>query len=272
MPPFTIQQVRSLAPGLPDELAQLLLDLWIESGDFLLALEQMRSDPRYDEFFPGNRRADGSLRHDEATYLAVVESFDRTLLSAGVNPALFRQHYEAMIAGGTSPLEFDDRVETLKQRVLVRSQELRESYAALEGIELSDEALIASVLDPNLNRALVERRITTAEVGAEASLRGLAVDVADVRRIVDFDITPARAAQIFAQAQDAVPLIDTLARRHLDPDDTFDMSEFLRAFAFDDPLQRRRIDRLLRAEAAAFTAQGGVIARTDEQIVGLQTR
>jgi len=265
----TAADVRYLAPGLPEPLIQVLLDAWVETGDFNIALEKMRADPTYDNYFQGNRRDDGTLRHTEAQYLAIFDSYEQTLIGLGVNPAIFHDQIVASISGDRSPLEFAEDAEMLAERILLRSDEVRQEFAAQNGVELTDEALIASALDPDLETGLLERRISIAEVSAEASMRGLQFGLPASRRLVDRGFGRQDAAQLASQAVEFVPLVDSLARRHQDPDDTFDLGEFLEGLAFGDPIQRRRINRLLRSEAASFSQRSGP-GRQGAAVTGLE--
>jgi hypothetical protein len=54
-------------------------------------------------------------------------------------------------------------------------------------------------------------------------------------------------------AANLVPALNVLTRRHADPDDTFDLEEFVAADLFEDPTQRRRMRRLVNQERASFT-------------------
>jgi hypothetical protein len=68
--------------------------------------------------------------------------------------------------------------------------------------------------------------------------------------------------------------LDDLARRHRDPDDTFDLNEFADANVFGDAAQTRRIRRLLRQEASLFSPRevGSVQIQDDFALTGLTPR
>jgi hypothetical protein len=50
--------------------------------------------------------------------------------------------------------------------------------------------------------------------------------------------------------------MNVLAKRHADPDDTFDLNEFVASEIYDDPEQRRRIRRLVSQERSLFANIG----------------
>ena len=245
---FTVADVQALAPGLPPPLAQIVLDEWVATGDFELAVAAMRQSEEYEIYFPGNRREDGSLRYNEATYLANMEAYAQELASVDLNPDLFEDRFVSLIKGSVSPREF-------ASRVLTRADEIREYYAQVAGIEMTDAAIIGSIIDPNLNESILNREISVAEIGAEASMRDLNVDLETAERLFEFGGDQRQAAELFTTAGEIVPVGDILARRHFDPDDTFDLTEFLDASAFGDVRQKRRLQRLFRAETSSFSQQ-----------------
>jgi hypothetical protein len=64
-----------------------------------------------------------------------------------------------------------------------------------------------------------------------------------------------------------------LANRHFDPDDDFDIFEFTAASLFNDPVQRRRMARLIAQEQAQFGSTGGFARdRGTGGLAGLEVR
>jgi len=268
---FTVADVRSLAPGLPVELAQIVLDEWVATGDFELAIAKMRLDPSYDAFFPGNRNDDGTLRYTEYTYLSMIDGYEREILAAGVNPDLFGDELPQLIAGGVGVPEWADRVDRVRRRVLLASDAQREAYSTLIGRPADDREILAALMSPSIDDALINRQITTAEIAAEGSLRGVELGLTSAARLVDFGFDRESGGQLAAQAQEAVPTLDVLAQRHLDPEDGFTLQAFVEAVGFGDRAQRLRVDRLLRDETSSFTRQGSV-AREGAGVTGLDAQ
>jgi hypothetical protein len=267
-------QLRALMPAWlrGTGLGKVWIDAWIENGDSnqagQLALEAVRADDRYDSIFAGNRRPDGSLIHDENTYLSIIESFENTLLSVNVNPNLFRGKFPELIAGLTSPREFTNRVEAVVERVAMASAGVRQFYAQRFGLEMSREAIVASAIDPDVGQLLLNRRISMAEVGGEAFEQGFNIKTRMARRLVREGLDARGADELFAVAAYELPVLQTLAQRHADPDDTFNLTEFVGAAIFDDPEQRRRIRRLMSQERASFTGGAANISFTEDREFG----
>lgn len=267
-----IDKARALMPWLPAPLATVYAMSWIDTADQDLALAAMRADNRYNQYFAGNRREDGSFRYDEATYSAVKESFRSSLMTVGVNPDLFQNQFVNLLTNEVSPAEFTRRIDVVASRVLAQSEQMKQYYADRFGIQLTNAALVASVLDPSINDAVLERRLTTAEIGAEAALKGYGLDFDMADRLYDSGVDRGQANQLFGQAAGTIPEVNALVARHNDPDDSFDLNEFLSAAVFGDSLQRRRLRQALSNESASFAGQGSIAQNQAGGLAGLDSR
>jgi hypothetical protein len=266
-----IEQLAAQFPWYPRELLNTLADAFVETGDVDRALTQVRASPQYESYFPGNRRDDGTLRFSELDYYLYRERARVAIASVGVNPDLFGEQIVAAIRGDRSINELEAAVDAIYERVIDRSPEMRSWYTQNYGIEMSDSALVASVLDPTVGRLILQGQIATAEIGAEAALRGFGIDLDFATNIRQRGISAQQAGQVFSAAAEQLPILDVLTRRHNDPDDDFDLNEFVAASLFDDPEERRRIRRLVAQERSLFT--GGSFARGREgELTGLLAR
>lgn len=259
-------------------LAQVYIDAWVETGDTAQALLAVRDDPRYDTIFPGNRRDDGTVIYDENTYRSVIESYEDVLLSINVNPDLFRNRFGEMVSGLVSPSEFADRVDQAYEGIIDQADAVRQWYVD-QGFadNVTREAIVASVLDPDVGQQILSGQIAMAQVGGQAAIRGFNIGLEYTRSLTQAGLdTSSEASSFFALAEGSIPTLQVLARRHLDPDDTFDLTEFTQAQLFEDPEQRRRMRRLLAQERARWTdsaAGVGIVARSDSgMLAGLDAR
>lgn len=244
-----------------------LLALWIEGAELYggdNALEYVQDSPVYDIVFPGNKRPDGSLRHSEDQYLSITDQYTQSLIDVGLNPANFEHRYADLIEGEVSPREFFvERLEPMYDRILERSDELIARYAQDYGIDLTPEALLASALDPELQTKVLNRQIALSELKAESDMT-LGTEVTDryaplIEDLLDTEqMTQPEAQAYFRNAQTMMPVLSTLAARHADPDDDFDLAEFTAASIYNDPAQRRRMRRLTAQEDASFSGGSGI--------------
>ncbi len=270
---------------LPAPLYSQWVDLYIEAGGTGtpgaggIATEQLRQTPEYDQFFPGIKRDDGSIRYPnfpEATYLNNLESFRRTVESAGLNPDLFEgEEYVNLIEQDVSPQEFNTRVENINARVLLAGEDIRRFYGENFGVDLSREGIVASLMSDRVGEAILNRQITMAEIGGEAAMRNYELSTTFVEMLSEQGMNRDRAQYLFGSAEALMPVLGALARRHGDPDDDFDIEEFVEGVEGLDPLQAERMARLQQQEAAQFTG-GAAVERVRSSrglgITGLEAR
>ena len=146
-----LQLAKGLFPYLPDEVINKYVDYYAESDRNIdVALGKLRQDPIYDDYFPGNKRADRTVRYNEAEYLAVKKSYKLSLEDYGLNPELFDDTFSNLIAGDVSPSEFKGRIDVVFEGIKSNIPQVKEFYSANYGIDLTDEAIFASAIKPEL--------------------------------------------------------------------------------------------------------------------------
>lgn len=274
IPADLAQEIRTLFPWLPEALVQTYVEAYVEHGDPDVAWATVRQAPEYDTYFAGNRRDDGTLRYSEQEYASIIEDYRDSVESVGISAELFNDRYAALIEGNVGPGEFYNRINAVTERVRFASADIRAAYTDRFGYDLTDEAILASVMDPNIGQAVLDRQITMAEISGEAATRGFDIDVDMATDLFGAGLDRQAATQLFGEAANLLPTLGVLARRHADPDDDFDLDEFTNAMVLDDPFQRRRMRRLIAQERASFSEAGNVgVARNQAGgLTGLQAR
>jgi hypothetical protein len=262
------KQLRITYGWMPTAALKAFINAYLDTGSEDTAIAMMRQDRRYDQWFPGNLTDDGRPRYPEETYAQVVAGYDDAFRSVGLNPALFQKRYGELIEGDVAPTELlQYRITPMFERIVEASEPIRAEYARMHGLELTNEALLASVLDPDLGREILAGQITMAQISGEAKESGYAITQQLTERLYRAGVDREAADELFMQAENLVPVMNVLARRHADPDDTFDLEEFVNQDIFADPTQRRRMRRLMNQERATFTS-GGALA-VDRQTGGV---
>lgn len=268
-----------MAVGTPSvEALKSLLDPWLRNNPVLLAkweegvglvgytdaLEWVQQSPEYDVVFPGNKREDGSIRYSEDEYLAVIESYQDTLISVGLEPSTFSELFPGLIEGNVSGDEFRvERVEPMYDLIIERGQAAIDRYAQDWNLDMTVEAILAAALDPQgIGSKILNRQISISSLRYESDrLLGsettnqyldLAVDMYEA------GTTQPEAVRMYEKARTALPVLSALARRHADPDDTFDLDEFAIATLYNDPEESRRMRRLVAQESSLFTGGSAV--------------
>jgi hypothetical protein len=253
-----------LYPWLPGPLASKFASLWASSGDANLALAELRQDDLYETYYPGIRRPDGTLRMSEAEYASSKEAYSNLLAGYGLNPSQFSSWYTRWIEGEKSPQEVAAELGATYEGLVANIPEVRQYYAERWGIDMSDQAIFASILDSDVAAGILSRRIAVAQIGGEGLARGF--DVADpfAERLAAAGIDQGAARGFFSEAEGRLPSLDEMARRFRDPDSTFDLEEFADAAVFGGAAQTSRIRRLLASEQSLFTDQTGGLAMNNE--------
>jgi hypothetical protein len=257
-------ELEAIYSWMPQGALDVFIEVYLATGNKDTARAAMRNDPRYESWFPGNRTVDGRPRYPESEYAKIVAGFDDVLVGVGLNPDLFRDQYGALIRGEVSPYEFEaERIMPLYDRIVSASDSIQQYYADNYGVGgLSTSQLLAAAIDPSIGNAVLEGTLSAAEVGGEALESGYEFSAQRVEELVRSGMDKGQADTLFSDAARLVPILDTLATRHNDPDDDFDVEEFLSAEFFNDPAENRRMRRMISQERGLFKDR--LTARTSE--------
>ncbi len=261
---MTIAQM--VLPWLPAELVAVYVANWTEYGDPELALSATRDDPVYEQHFPGIMRDNGTMRTDELSYMATITAYEDALVGVGVNPQVLGNRFGELIAGEVSADEFRSRVGAVQERVLLQEDAIRATFAENLGLELTTAAIVAAVLDPDVNTAIVNRQISVAEVGGEAALSGFVLNRSRATSLVQAGFGREQARQLFQQAS---TLLGDLGRGGERQAERVDLETFVGSQALGDVKAQRRIQRTLAGEESDFSERG-LFAAEDGAIRGLR--
>ncbi len=273
MPTSFREQVSLLFPFLPADALDAFAESWAEYGDPDLAMAAVRQDRRYDTWFPGNRRPDGTVRLSETEYASTMEGYRRLIVDFGLNPSVFQSKFVELLEGDVSVSELSGRLTAAYEQIATSIPQVKEFYTTAYGIPMTDEAVFASFIDPDIGEAILSRRISASQIGGEAFRAGFRVDLGYAERLASAGLDAQNARSLFGTAAQQLPTLGRLARRYSDIDQTFDLEEFTEAEVFGEPTQTRRIRRLLAAESSAFTPREGTVATTEDFAVrGLRQR
>ena len=277
-----LRQARALLPWLPETLIQTYADSFAEAQNADIAIAEVRKSPEYAQVFPKNIRDDGTVRLSEQDYAAVKESFGLTLEDYGLNPEYFQGTFADLIEVGVAPNEFRARVEAARSGIVENVPAVKEYYRTNFGMDLNDNQIFASIIDPAVGDAIIEGRITQAQIGGEAAARGFALSPEETQALERAGLTQSQARQLFAQAEAEVPRLAELTRRFqpeaveepgMTPEGLverpdYDIEEFIQAQVFGSAEERERIQRLQAQEESEFTPTTGAL-RAGRRVRGL---
>jgi len=268
-----LQKARALYPGLPDSFINLYVQYWEQTGDAQQAISQTRQDPSYDTIFPGNKTERGQIRYDEVTYFALEDSYIGTLAEYGIPRAtslnILQDRFVSLLENEVSANEFQQRVAAVYRGVQQNIPEVQSFYANNFGIDLDEQSIFLGALDPSVGEDIVAGKITTAQIGGEATRAGFTISLDEARRIQQFGLSQAEARRLFTQAQTQIPQIQELQEREgRTTDEVFDLDDFTEAVVFQGPEELEEIRRLQRSEESRFSPTGGP-ARSGGRVTGL---
>tara|TARA_R100001224_G_C3989957_1_gene138904 strand:+ start:126 stop:953 length:828 start_codon:yes stop_codon:yes gene_type:complete len=268
-----LQKARALYPGLPDSFINLFVQYWEQTGDAQQAISQTRQDPSYDTIFPGNKTERGQIRYDEVTYFALEDSYIGTLAEYGIPRAtslnILQDRFVSLLENEVSANEFQQRVAAVYRGVQQNIPEVQSFYANNFGIDLDEQSIFLGALDPSVGEDIVAGKITTAQIGGEATRAGFTISLDEARRIQQFGLSQAEARRLFTQAQTQIPQIQELQEREgRTTDEVFDLDDFTEAVVFQGPEELEEIRRLQRSEESRFSPTGGP-ARNGGRVTGL---
>lgn len=259
-----VDSVRALFPFIPEALVQEFATAWSDSGDPQIALSEVRQSSTYEQFFPGNKRPDGSVRLTEGEYLSTVEGYTQDLerLGGGLSGAVLTpERKKALIEGDVSVQEFGSRVSTIFTEVTSRGDELREAFGQIVGIsDLSDAALFASAVDPDRSPVEFQRELQATQVLAEGTRAGFNLTNQQAFGFQGLGLDQNSSRQFFQQASELLPNLQTLQARFNDPSDPLTLEDLGEALVIRDPDEFGQVTRLLgqsRSSFAGSAAAGG---------------
>ena len=267
----TIKQVEQLVPWLSQSgnLLQVYQDTWAETGDANFALSAVRDSEDYDTIFPGNKRADGSVRHSESEYKAIESGYKNVLSENGLNYKTFENKFATLISGAVSVAELSQRVGLVRRAIDENpdSDKVLEFYRDNYGIDMTKEGLLAASIDPGVSEEIFARRITMAEIGAEAKVAGAEISFGTVSELASAGVTEEQAASLFTQAVDEEKTLSALAAAQGREDLTTE--EVVRSQALNDGETRKEIARILQQSASQSSISTGAAKSQTGSVSGL---
>lgn len=257
------EQARLLYPWLPEELLRIFADAMAQWNDPNIAWGAVRANPAYDRYFPGNRRPDGSFRLSEQEYMATIEGYGAVFGRYGLGGDMFTSRYVELVMGEVSVAELSERLGMTYTGLVDRMDDIRGFYADNYGLQLSNEAIFASAIDPQLEENILAGRITNAQIGGWARFYGFGQQArGDTRELDRIDqlrqlgVTEQAAQRTYARAAFEVPQLGEFARRYGDREG-FDIEAYEGVGFLADPNDTRRRQNLIGRERSAFSQAAG---------------
>ncbi len=276
LPSRELMQAVIAGLGMPAGLIDKFIELWVQEGNSADALALLRNDrPFYDQYFPGNRAADGSLRHSEQEYNSIIAGYENVVTQRGLDPGLFSSAgtWARGIENRWSVLEFESGVSALEEGIFQRGDEIIEAFSqASGGIAFTREAALTALIDENLGNELLTRKISVAQVRGTGARFGFNRSIERGNDLVNAGVGEAGARDFYSSAGRNIGFFDAAARRFNDADSDVDVDELERATLLGDDFQRQRLMGLQQREVSNFSRSSGVRQSRDGALAGLEER
>ena len=260
-------------PGLPVDFLNLWTQYYQIGKSDTQIIAEVRKDPEYKNIFPGNVTPTGQVRYDEVTYNALKESYIGTLQEYGIDRSasltFMADKLTNLIEGDVSAQEFAQRVNAVYSGIEENIPEVQAYYEDNFGVSLDARSILAGALDPTVGEAIIQGRITTAQIGGEAARAGFEITTSQAKRLQEAGLSQAEARQLFATAERELPRLQSLQeQRGVAPEEQIGLEQLTEAIVFQSPEELEQITRLEEEQRSRFAPTTGA-ARAGRRITGL---
>lgn len=247
-------------------------------------LVRLRQSPQYQARFPGLYRNDGTVRMNEAQYLAREQDYRQLLRQYGFDPTEYEtpSSMVGFFSAEMDPNELGQRLETYRQ-VERSSQTQKDAFYVYAGLDVSTDDLYEAAVDPASRQRLADeynRRIASGAFDYETWITR-ATEVG-LRRVADtLTSMSSRGAVTSAAVQSVLSTAPDFARQIMDaiytggdpgaPSAQLDLESLLSSFEYAAVgaaadragLELPSRERLAEIRAAGLTRQQQIDAYTE---------
>lgn len=172
---------------------------------------QLQEEEEYKIRFKANEdRIKKGLRVlSPSEYLGLEDDYRQILRAYGLKTFDTDNYVQQFISNDISETELSNRVVTAVQRVQNADPAVLATLRGYYGI--TDNDLVAYVLDPNQQFQKIERQVAAAEIGAAAGLQGLKAGVTVAEQLAAQGVSKAQAQKGYATIADILPTAEKLS-------------------------------------------------------------
>lgn len=211
----------------------------------------------YKQRFAGNEALKklGIAPLSTGEYLEMERQYQKLLTNAGLGNLATRGTFASLIGGNVSPVEMETRITTVFDRINNADNALFDELQRSLGTNaLSKTDLATSLLMGKEGTSWLQRKITTSEIGAEASIRGIKSTIG-VEELANRGVTRQQASQGFETIKQIQPSLQNLGDIY--GQSTSGLQNELEQEQFGGMLSQRR-KRLTQQEKNTFSGSAGI--------------
>ena len=219
---------------------------------------QLQETEEYRQRFRANqdRIKKGLSVLDPGDYLGLEDDYRQILRAYGLRSFDNDDYVQQFISNDISTTELTNRVVTAVQRVQNADPAILTTLRGFYGI--TDNDLVAYVLDPQQQFQKIERQVAAAEIGAAAKLQGINAGVAVSEQLAAQGITKAQAQKGYATIADILPTAEKLSDIYGKTLDEYRLGQAEQEVFNTLASAQRKRQKLSEREIAAFSGTSGV--------------
>ena len=261
----TLSDAQALFPYFPGNILNIILDSWVDSGSIDLAIAQGRASEDYAKTFPGIKREDGSLRMTEIQYLEVKDAMKDSLRNYNLNPDIFQNEIIDAIQGDVDIKEFQGRLQFGYEQLINNRDVVLEVYRAEYGMDLTEEALFAMFISPEIATSVLENQILVSQILAEAEVADITLGKSTVQEFISAGISQEQARGLFRETEQLSGLTGVAAQMGQDLSE----EDIASGLAGLSPEQLSLIKSAEARSASQSSVQAGAATTQAGQVTGL---
>lgn len=261
----TLSDAQALFPYFPSNILNIVLTSWVDTGSIDIAIAQGRASEDYAKTFPGIKREDGSLRMTEIQYLEVKDAMKDELRNYNLNPDVFENEIIDAIAGDVDIQEFSGRLQFGYEQLLNNRDVVLEVYKAEFGMDLTEEALFAMFISPDIATAVLENNILVSQILAEAEVQDIKLGRSTVQEFISAGISQEQARSLFRETEQLSGLTGVAAQMGQDLTE----EDIATGLAGLSPEQLSLITSAEARSAAQSTPTLGAVQEQTGEVTGL---
>jgi hypothetical protein len=239
-------------------LAPLIKKLAIEGATEATIMLRLQEEQLYQERFKANqsRITKGLKALTPSEYLTLEDDYRQVLRAYGLTQFDNDSYVSQFLANDISVSELSNRVVAAVQRVRNADPAISSMLKNYYGISNND--LVAYVLDPNQQFQKIERQIAASEIGVAAGRQGFNIGVPVAEQLAAQGITQAEAQRGYATIADILPTAEKLSDIYGTTLEGYGLAEGEQEIFNQLASAQRKRQRLTQREIAEFSGQSGL--------------
>ena len=239
-------------------LAPLIRKLAIEGATESTIMLQLSEEPLYKERFKANevRKQKGLSVLTPSQYLSLEDDYRQVLRAYGLTQFDNDDYVSQFLANDVSVSELSNRVVTAVQRVRNADPAVSNMLKNLYGISEND--LVAYVLDPQQQFQKIERQVAASEISVAAARQGFNIGATVAEQLAAQGISQAEAQKGYATIADILPTAEKLSDIYGGQLESYRLAEGEQEVFNQLASAQRKRRALTERELASFSGQAGL--------------